>query len=135
MSGRSSKSDLHEKLAGPAPPKRLSGCFIQELPADTRSTALDAAQLGFEGTVEVLRKLLADRFGITRKSGEVSSDDPLFAIGLGLSSLDGIEFLCEVEKLFDLHIADLDWWVYETPTLANVAQHVIELSKKQHAAP
>jgi hypothetical protein len=34
-----------------------------------------------------------------------------------------------------LHIADLDWWVYETPTLANVAQHVIELSKKQHAAP
>jgi acyl carrier protein len=97
--------------------------------------ALDAAQLGFEGTVEVLRKLLAERFGITRKSGEVSSDDPLFAIGLGLSSLDGIEFLCEVEKLFDLHITDLDWWVYETPTLANLAQHVIELSKKQHAAP
>ena len=93
---------------------------------------LDAAQLGFEGTVEVLRKLLAERFGMTREPNGVPADDPLFAIGLGLSSLEGIEFLCEVEKQFGLHITDLDWWVYETPTLTNVAQYVIELSKKQH---
>jgi acyl carrier protein len=96
---------------------------------------LDAAQLGFDGTVEVLRKLLAERFGMTREPNGVSPEDPLFAIGLGLSSLEGIEFLCEVEKQFGLHITDLDWWVYETPTLANVAQYLIELSKKQHAAP
>jgi acyl carrier protein len=108
---------------------------MQKRPAETQSMPLDAAQLGFEGTVEVLRKLLAERFGMTREPGGVLTDDPLFAIGLGLSSLEGIEFLCEVEKLFGLHITDLDWWVYETPTLANVAQYVIELSKKQHAAP
>ena len=55
--------------------------------------------------------------------------------GFDGNSLEGIEFLCEVEKQFGLHIKDLDWWVYETPTLANVTQYVIELSKKQHAAP
>ena len=96
---------------------------------------LDAAQLGFEGTVEVLRKLLAERFGMAREPGGVLTDDPLFAIGLGLSSLEGIEFLCEIEKQFGVHITDLDWWVYETPTLANVAQYLIELSKNRHAAP
>jgi acyl carrier protein len=94
---------------------------------------VDAVQLGFDGTLQVLRKLLAERFGMSREPGGVLAEDPLFAIGLGLSSLEGIEFLCEVEKQFGLHITDLDWWVYETPTLANVAEYLIELSKKQHA--
>src|SRR5262245_51890133 len=93
--------------------------------------SLDATQLGIDKTAQAIRQLLSDRFGISPQG--VSSEQPLFAIGLGLSSLDGIEFLCEVERLFGVHISDLDWWVYETPTLANVAQYVIDLSKKQHA--
>jgi acyl carrier protein len=93
---------------------------------------LNAAQIGFERTVEALRKLLAERFGMSRPNG-VRAEDPLFAIGVGLTSLEGIEFLCEVEKQFGLHIKDLDWWVYETPTLAAVAQYLIDLTKKQHA--
>jgi acyl carrier protein len=95
---------------------------------------LNAAQLGFERTMEALRELLANRFGMTAPNG-VPADDPLFAIGVGLTSLEGIEFLCEVEKQFGVHIKDLDWWVYETPTLSAVAQYLIELSKKQHATP
>ena len=94
---------------------------------------LDAEQLGFERTLEALRQLLAERFGLTGPHG-VPADDPLFAVGVGLTSLEGIEFLCEVEKQFGLHIKDLDWWVYETPTLAGVAHYLIELSKQQHAA-
>ena len=39
-------------------------------------------------------------------------------LALACRRLDGIEFLCEVEKQFGVHIKDLDWWVYETPTLA-----------------
>jgi acyl carrier protein len=93
----------------------------------------DAAQIGFERTIEVLRALLAERFDMSC-SGELPADDPLFAVGAGLTSLEGIEFLCEVEKQFGLHIKDLDWWVYETPTLAGVAQYLIDLSKRQHAA-
>lgn len=95
---------------------------------------MDAAQLGLDGTMAVLRRLLAERFGIAPVGEELMANDPLFAIGIGLSSLDGIEFLCEVEKQFGLHIKDLDWWVYETPTLSAVALYLIELSKQQRPA-
>lgn len=95
--------------------------------------SLDATELGFERTMDALRTLLAERFGMTSPNG-VSQDDPLFAIGVGLSSLEGIEFLCEVEKEFGLRIKDLDWWVYETPTLGAVAQHLIDLTHEQHSA-
>jgi acyl carrier protein len=95
---------------------------------------MDAAQLGVERTVEALRTLLAERFGLSLPHD--ASDDSLFATGAGLSSLEGIEFLCEVEKQFGLEIKDLDWWVYETPTLSAVAQHLVDLShvKRQHAS-
>ena len=93
----------------------------------------DAALVGFDRTIEVLRRLLAERFGISCPQG-MAADDPLFAVGVGLTSLEGIEFLCEVEKQFGVHIKDLDWWVYETPTLAAVAEYLIALSKQQHVA-
>ncbi len=95
--------------------------------------ALDAAELGFERTLDALRSLLADRFGMTAADGDMPADNPLFAIGVGLTSLEGIEFLCEVEREFGVHINDLEWWVYETPTLAAVTQYLIDLSKDQHA--
>jgi acyl carrier protein len=96
--------------------------------------ALDPAKIGLERTMEVLRHLLSERFGVQFPEG--TTRDPLFAAGAGLSSLEGIEFLCELEKQFGLEIKDLDWWVYETPTLAAVAQHLINLSneKRQHAS-
>ncbi len=94
---------------------------------------LDATQLGHAQTMSALRELLAERFSV---AGTVDANDPLFAIGAGLSSLEGIEFLCEVEKQFGIDIKDLEWWVYETPTLAAVAQHIIDLSveQRQHAS-
>ena len=101
--------------------------------AQVQNGPQDAAQLGVEGTMDVLRRLLAERFGMSRAAGS-SADDPLFSIGVGLTSLEGIEFLCEIERQFNLRIKDLDWWVYETPTLAAVARYLVDLSKKQHAA-
>lgn len=96
---------------------------------------LDAANIGLERTMEVLRKLLAERFGVQFPECGATGD-PLFATGAGLTSLEGIDFLCELEKQFGLEIKDLDWWVYETPTLAAVAQHLINLAneKRQHAS-
>src|SRR5262245_58216957 len=94
--------------------------------------ALDAERLGIDNTIQALKKLLIERFDVG--GANISENDPLFSIGLGLSSLDGIEFLCETERLFDIRIKDLEWWTYDTPTLANVAQHVIELSRQQHSA-
>jgi acyl carrier protein len=93
---------------------------------------LDAAEIGFERTLAALKLLLAERFGIACDS--MSAGDPLFSIGVGLTSLEGVEFLCEVEKQFGLDIKDLDWWVYETPTLGRVAEHIVELAKRRHVA-
>ena len=90
----------------------------------------DATQLGLEGTMQALRKLLAERFAVQLPE-DAPTDNPLFAIGAGLTSLEGIEFLCEIERQFGVQIKDLDWWVYETPTLTAVAQHVIDLSIQQ----
>jgi acyl carrier protein len=96
---------------------------------------LDAANIGLERTMEVLRSLMSERFGVQFPE-DGTTGDPVFAIGGGLSSLEGLEFLCELEKQFGLEIKDLDWWVYETPTLAAVAQHLIDLTnqKRQHAS-
>jgi acyl carrier protein len=95
---------------------------------------MDAAQLGVERTAAELRRLLVERFDVHLPAE--AADDPLFATGAGLSSLEGIEFLCEVEKHFGLEIKDLDWWVYETPTLTAVAQHLVDLTnqRRQHAS-
>jgi len=64
----------------------------------------DALELGLDRTIEVLQQLLAERFDMPQG---VRIDDPLFAVGRGLSSLEGIEFLCEVEKEFGVRIDDL----------------------------
>lgn len=96
---------------------------------------MDAAKLGLDQTMEVLRRMLAEHFDVHLPEN-AGPDDPIFAVGSGLSSLEGIEFLCEVEKQFGLEVKDLDWWVYETPTLSTVAQHLIDLThaQRQHAS-
>jgi acyl carrier protein len=106
--------------------------LLEAAGGEEQTMTLDATQLGIDRTMAALRDLLAERFAV---DGVVDADDPLFAIGAGLSSLEGIEFLCEVEKRFGINIKDLEWWVYETPTLGAVAQHVIDLSaeQRQHA--
>lgn len=100
--------------------------------AEMHGMSTDALELGLDRTIEVLQQLLAERFDMPQGSQGVRVDDPLFAVGRGLSSLEGIEFLCEVEKEFGVRIDDLEWWVYETPTVSSVAQYLIDLSKKQH---
>ncbi len=95
---------------------------------------VNAAQLGVAGTIDVLRRMLAERFELSEATSLSNPDEPLFAIGVGLTSLEGVEFLCEIERQFNLRITDLDWWVYETPTLTAVAEYLVELSKKRDAS-
>ena len=80
----------------------------------------NARELGFEGTVDAIRQLLARRFRISAESVEI--DEPLFDAGVGLTSLEGMELLAEIESHFGVAIQDLDAWVLESPTLANSAQ-------------
>jgi acyl carrier protein len=92
---------------------------------------VDATQLGLEGTMDVVRDLLVERFGLTHDRDAITPDEPLFSVGVGLSSLEGMELLVELEKRFGIEIKNVDWWVYETPTLSTLAQYVLELSTER----
>ena len=92
--------------------------------------SVDAHQLGFEGTVAVIRDLLFQRFRV--KPEALDLDAPLFDAGVGLTSLEGMELLAEIEKQFNIQIKDLEEWIFESPTLATAAQRIIDLSKQQN---
>ncbi len=93
----------------------------------------DARQLGLDGTKSVVRKLLAARLNVPATVDAIPDDAPLFSVGVGLSSMEGMELLVELEQAFDVRIKDVDWWVYESPTLTNVAQYLIELTAQGRA--
>ncbi|MEX2187820.1 MAG: acyl carrier protein [Pirellulales bacterium] len=93
----------------------------------------DARQLGVDGTKAVVRKLLAARFSVPATAEAIPDDAPLFSVGVGLSSMEGMELLVELEKEFGVRIKDVDWWVYDSPTLANVAEYLIELSGQERS--
>jgi acyl carrier protein len=91
----------------------------------------DARQLGRQGTIEAIRRLLAARFNLAPTAEAIPSDAPLFSVGVGLSSMEGMELLVELEKEFGVQIKDVEAWVYDSPTLANVADSLIALSGQQ----
>lgn len=91
----------------------------------------DARQLGREGTIEAIRRLIAARFNLQPTAEAIPNDVPLFSVGVGLSSMEGMELLVELEKEFGVEIKDVESWVYDSPTLANVADRLIELSEKR----
>lgn len=93
--------------------------------------ASDARQLGREGTIDAVRRLLSARFELQRTAAAIPDDVPLFSVGVGLSSMEGMELLVELEKEFGVEIKDVESWVYDSPTLANVADRLIELSEKR----
>jgi acyl carrier protein len=91
----------------------------------------DARQLGRQGTVEAIRRLLAARFNLAPTAEAIPDDAALFSVGVGLSSMEGMDLLVELEKEFGVEIKDVEAWMDDSPTLANVADSLIELTKKQ----
>ena len=91
--------------------------------------SVDARQLGFDGTMAVIRDLLVQRFRV--KADSIRQDAPLFDAGVGLTSLEGMELLAAMEKQFDIQIKDLEEWIFESPTLATAAQRILELSERR----
>jgi acyl carrier protein len=94
----------------------------------------DATQLGRDGTIEVIRGILASRFNLPPTAAAIPADAPLFSVGVGLSSMEGMELLVELEKEFGVRIKDVDWWVYDSPTLGNVAEYLIDLTHRERTA-
>jgi acyl carrier protein len=88
---------------------------------------IDAGELGLPGTIDVLRRIVLDNFGIDRPP---AADEPLFAGGLDLTSLQGLSLIMLVEKQFGVHINELDVSIEEIATLSRLARHLIRLSKQ-----
>ena len=90
---------------------------------------LDTKELGLQGTIDELRKLLVSKFRVAQDPQSIQAEEPLFSAGVGLSSVDGIELIVELEKQFGVEFEDLERWVDESPTIATVAQYLIDQSK------
>jgi acyl carrier protein len=96
---------------------------------------VNARELGLEATVDKLRQMLVDRFQVAVEPEAIGPDEPLFAAGVGLSSLEGMELLAEIETQYGVVIRNLDHWVEESPTLQGVARYLIEHSPPRDASP
>jgi acyl carrier protein len=91
---------------------------------------IDALRLGLPGTIDALRQILVDNFAIARAAGEIGSDEPLFAGGLDLSSLQGLSLIILVEKRFGVRINELDTSIQDIATLSRLARHLLKLSEQ-----
>lgn len=89
---------------------------------------LNARELGLEGTLASLKAMLVNQFSLVSDPSHIKSTDPLFSVGVGLSSLEGLELLALLEKKYGVVIKDLDYWVDESPTLEGVARYLIDNS-------
>lgn len=89
---------------------------------------LNARELGLDATVDSLKDLLVHQFRLADDPSSIRSTDPLFSVGVGMSSLEGLELLGMLEKRYGVVFKDLDYWVDESPTLDGVAKYLIENS-------
>lgn len=101
-------------------------CFAME-----EIAKLNARELGLDATIESLKELLVSQFRLAKDVATICSHDPLFSVGVGLSSLEGLELLATLEKRYGVQIKDLDFWIEESPTLEAVARYLIEHSPSE----
>jgi acyl carrier protein len=84
----------------------------------------------YDDTLNRIRQLLAKRFRLNMKPEELTPETPLFSVGVGLTSLEGMDLLLELEKQFKVKISDPDWWIEESPTLDTATRHIMKLQNK-----
>lgn len=89
---------------------------------------LNARDLGLDGTIESLKELLVNQFQLSRDTFTIDAQEPLFSVGVGLSSIEGLELLAVLEKKYGVEIKDLDYWIDESPTIDGVARYLIDNS-------
>jgi acyl carrier protein len=84
----------------------------------------------YDETLNLIRQLLSRRFRLNMKPEELTPDTPLFSVGVGLTSLEGMDLLLELEKQFNVKITDPDWWIEESPTLDTATRNILRLQNK-----
>lgn len=87
-------------------------------------------QSSYDETLDSIRQLLAKRFRLEMRPEELTPDTPLFSVGVGLTSLEGMDLLLELEKQFQVKITDPDWWIEESPTLDTATRQILRLQNR-----
>jgi acyl carrier protein len=98
---------------------------------EKQTMTVNASELGIGQVVEELRQLLVDKFRVARSADQIDVNEPLFEAGVGLSSLEGLELLDEIEKRYGVQFHDVERWVDESPTLLVMAERLIEETQQQ----
>jgi len=95
----------------------------------------DALALGVSGTVDALRHMLIKNFALHRTAEDIGADEPLFAGGVGLDSLQGLNLVMLVERHFGVYFNDLETSVEEISTLSRLARYLIRLRQQASRGP
>jgi acyl carrier protein len=91
---------------------------------------IDALQLGLPGTIDALRQILVENFVVARAPAGIGGDEPLFAGGLDLTSLQGLKLVILAEKRFGVRINELDTSIQDISTLSRLARQLIRLTEQ-----
>lgn len=72
--------------------------------------------------------MIVERLNLEIKSDEIDDDSPLFAMGLGLDSIDSLELVVGVEEEFEVQIGDEDLEVFLS--VNTLVDYIINKKKK-----
>lgn len=61
-----------------------------------------------------LREILIDSLALDLQPVEIADDAPLFGLGLGLDSIDALQFVAGVEAEFGVDFSDEDAYTYRS---------------------
>lgn len=72
-----------------------------------------------------VREVLITELSVTRAPDEIDPDAPLFAGGIGLDSVDGIELVVAVERAFDVQLPDGEALFLVTASINRIVDFVV----------
>jgi acyl carrier protein len=95
--------------------------------ADRSVPLSPAARLAAEScTPERVKRLLVDELRLGRDPASIADDEPLFGGGLGLDSIDALELVVALERVFAISIPSEDVGREAFATAATLAAFVTE---------
>lgn len=78
-----------------------------------------------EQVLSRVREVLISELSVARAPDEIDPDAPLFAGGIGLDSVDGIELVVAVETAFDVHLPEGEALFLVTASINRIVDFVV----------
>jgi acyl carrier protein len=74
--------------------------------------------------VEKLKSILIHSLNLELKPAEIEEDEALWGIGLGLDSIDALQFITSIEAEFGYSLEDEELWTYRS--INRIADRLLE---------